>query len=140
LIEVLIRIERILDESDKKLISEQLQAYLKTGSEKYVYGLKSSELPHELNKLGKVYHAVHAAISGKDKYHVTKEYINFERVYKEHFVVVNQEISPKPTRTNSGMLQSPDDQDATFREKNGKQSKGYTITGTERQILTTLYN
>jgi hypothetical protein len=132
LIEVLIRIERILDESDKKLISEQLQAYLKTGSEKYVYGLKSSELPHELNKLGKVYHAVHAAISGKDKYHVTKEYINFERVYKEHFVVVNQEISPKPTKElNSGMLQSPDDQDATFREKNGKQSKGYTITGTE---------
>lgn len=52
LIEVLIRIERILDESDKKLISEQLEAYLKTGSEKYVYGLKSSELPHELKKLG----------------------------------------------------------------------------------------
>ena len=132
LIEVLIRIERILDESDKKLISEQLQAYLKTGSEKYVYGLKSSELPHELNKLGKVYHAVHTAISEKNEYHETKEFINFERVYKEHFVVVNQEISPKPTNElNSGMLQSPDDQDATFREKNGKQSKGYTITGTE---------
>jgi hypothetical protein len=132
LIEVLIRMERILDESDKKLISEQLQAYLKTGSEKYIYGLKSSELPHELNKLGKVYQAVHTTISGIDKYHETKEFINLERVYKEHFVVVDQEISPKPTKElNSGMLQSPDDQDATFREKNGKQSKGYTINGTE---------
>lgn len=79
-----------------------------------------------------MYHAVHTAISRKDKYHVTKEYINFARVYKEHFVIVNQEISPKPKEElNSGMLQSPDDWDATFREKNGKQNKGYTITGTE---------
>ena len=132
LIEVLIRLERILDETDKQLIGEQLQAYLKTGSDKYVYGLKSNELPRELEKLGKVYHAVHTQISGEDKYTGQKEFINFVRVYKEHFVVVNQEISSKPTEElNSGMLQSPDDQDATYRKKKEQHSKGYTINGTE---------
>lgn len=132
LIEVLIRLERILDETDKQLIGEQFQAYLKTGSDKFVYGLKANELPRELEKLGKVYHAVHTQINGEDKYSVQKEFINFARVYKEHFVVVNQEISSKPTeQLNSGMLQSPDDQDATYRKKKEQQSKGYTINGTE---------
>ena len=132
LIEVLIRLERILDETDKQLIGEQLQAYLKTGSDKYVYGLKSNELPRELEKLGKVYHAVHTQISGEDKYTGQKEFINFVRVYTEHIVVVNQEISSKPTEElNSGMLQSPDDQDATYRKKKEQHSKGYTINGTE---------
>jgi len=132
LIEVLIRLERILDKSDKQLIGEQLKAYLETGSGKYVYGLKSDDLPRELEKLGKVYYAVHTEINGKEKYQAKKEFVNFERAYKEHFVVVNQEISARPTEElNSGMLQSPDDPDATYRKKKEQQSKGYTINGTE---------
>jgi len=132
LIEVLIRLERILDETDKRQITEQLQAYLKTGSEKYIYGLKSNELPHELEKLGKVYHTIHTEINENNSYQAKKEFINFERAYKEHFIVVNHQINPKPTEElNSGMLQSPDDQDATYRKKKEQQSKGYTINGTE---------
>jgi hypothetical protein len=60
------------------------------------------------------------------------EFDNFERVYKEHFVEVDQQISPKPvTELNSGMLQSPDDQQATYRKKKEQQSKGFTINATE---------
>ena len=132
LIEVLIRLERILDETDIQSIGQHLQEYLKTGSGKYVYALKSSELPRELEKLGKVYHAIHCEIDGSEKYLNKKEFANFVRVYKEHFVVVGQEISPKPTEDlHSGMLQSPDDQDATYRKKKEQQSKGFTINGTE---------
>jgi len=132
LIEVLIRLERILEETDRQRIGEQLQTYLKTGSDKYVYGLKSNELPRELEKLGRVYYTVHCEINKKEKYQCKKEFINFSRVYKEHFVVVNQEINPKPSvELNSGMLQSPDDQDATYRQKKEQHSKGYTINGTE---------
>ena len=132
LIEVLIRLERILDETDKQLIGEQLRAYLEIGSGKYVYGLKSDDLPRELEKLGKVYLTVHTEINGKEKYKRKKEVINFERVYKEHFVVVDYEISSKPTEElNSGMLQSPDDQEATYRKKKEEQSKGFTINGAE---------
>jgi hypothetical protein len=132
LIEVLIRLERILDETDKLQIGGQLQGYLKTGSEKYVYGLKSDDLPRELEKLGTVYYTVYATINENEKYQTTKEFVNFTRVYRDHFVVVDQQISPKPTEElHSGMLQSPDDQDATFRKKKEQTSKGYTINGTE---------
>jgi len=132
LIEVLIRLERILDENDKQQIGGQLQGYLKTGSGKYVYGLKSEDLPRELEKLGKVYYTVNAAINENERYQNTKEFVNFARVYREHFVVVDQQISPRPTEgLHSGMLQSPDDQDATFRKKKEQTSKGYTINGTE---------
>jgi hypothetical protein len=132
LVEVLIRLERILEETDKQQIGEQLQAYLKVGSGKYVYGLKSDELPRELEQLGKVYYAVHTLISGKDEYKGKDEFTVFERVYQEHFIVVDQGICPKPVvELHSGMLQSPDDQDATYRKKKEQQSKGYTINGTE---------
>jgi len=132
LIEVLIRLERILDKTDLLQIGEQLQQYLRTGSDKYVYGLKSSELPRELEKLGQVYYTIHCIINENEKYQNNKEFINFSRVYKEHFVVVNHQINPKPTdELNSGMLQSPDDQDATYRKKRDQHSKGYTINGTE---------
>lgn len=132
LIEVLIRLGRILSETDKQLIGEQLQAYQKTGSEKYLYAIKPSELPHELEKLGKVYHTIYSEISDKNIYQQKKEFVNFMRAYKEHFIVVNQQVSPKPTEElNSGMMQSPDDQEATYRKKKDQQSKGFTINGTE---------
>ena len=132
LIEVLIRLERILDEPDKNLLGESLQSYLKTGSEKYVYGLKSKDLPRELNELGRVYHLVYNETNKSDKYRNTKEFINFERVFQEHFIVIDQEIKVKPNEElNSSMLQSPDDQQATYRKKKEQESKGFTINATE---------
>ncbi len=128
LVEVLIRLVRILEQTDKQEIVEQLQPYLKAGSDKYVYQLKSDELPGELEKLGKVYHTVYCKISKENSYQQKKEFINFERAYKEHFIIVNQQVSPKPAEElNSGMMQSPDDQDATYRKKKDQQSKGFTF-------------
>lgn len=132
LIEVLIRLIRILEEEDRLFISEELQPYLKKGTDKYIYGLKGNQLPHELEKLGKVYYRVFEWMSKKEQYHDKQEFINFEHAYREHFVVVEREVSPKPTEElTSSMLQSPDDPDATYRQKNGQQSKGFTINGTE---------
>ena len=130
IVEVLLRLERILDKTDKSLFTSQLQTYSKNGSDKYVYGLKSKDLPHELEKLGKLYHSIHIQI--KDKYDNEQEFINFERVYKEHFVVIEQQAGVKPSNElHSGMLQSPDDEDATYRKKRKEESKGYTINATE---------
>ena len=58
LIEVLTRLDRILEEEDRPYTAELLQPYLKAGTDKYIYGLKASQLPHELEKLGKVYYLV----------------------------------------------------------------------------------
>jgi len=130
LIEILLRLERILDAQDKESMFSYLEPYLKRGSEKYVYELKPTDLPHELEKLGQIYYAIFQHVS--TKYENQKEYINFKRVYNEHFVVVELQISPKPAEElHSGMLQSPDDQQATYRKKNQTVSKGYTINAIE---------
>ncbi len=43
-----------------------------------------------------------------------------KRVYREHFVVIDREVSSRPAEElNSSMLQSPDDIDATYRQKKG---------------------
>ncbi len=41
------RLERILDETDRRQIGEQLREYIKTGSEKYVYGLRCPALDYK---------------------------------------------------------------------------------------------
>jgi hypothetical protein len=94
--------------------------------------LKSSELPHELEKLGKIYYTIFEWLSKKEEYHSRKEYINFTRAYNEHFVVKGEEVNPRSEKElTRSMLQSPDDVDATYRKKNGEQSKGFSINITE---------
>ena len=132
LIEVLLRLERILGEEDKQFIGKQLEPYLKKGTDKYIYGLKAKQLPFELERLGKVYFTVFEWMSRKEQYQGKKEFINFQRTYREHFVVVEREVIPRPAEElTSSMLQSPDDPDATYRQKNGQHYKGFTINGTE---------
>lgn len=132
LIEVLVRLDRILLEKDKQFIHKQLEAYLNKGADKYIYALKGNQLPHELEKLGKVYYRVFEWMREKKEYQDKKEFINFQRAYKEHFVVVDGETNTRPTEElHSGMLQSPDDPDATYRQKRGEHNKGFTINGTE---------
>lgn len=132
LVEVLIRLERILEKSDLQSIGELLQAYLGKGSHKYVYGLKSGDLPRELEKLGQVYYAVHSEIHQNPVYQAKKEFINFMRVFQEQFVIVNEQITPKSNEElHSGMLQSPDDPDATYRHKRDQQCKGFALNVTE---------
>jgi len=132
LIEILLRVFRILDNTDKELFSGKLSAYTKEGSQKYVYKLKAKDISHELNEIGKLYQLVHNEINKSDKYTGTKEYVVFERVYKEHFIVLDNKIEIRANEDlHSGMLQSPDDQDATYRNKRGEASKGFTVNATE---------
>jgi hypothetical protein len=56
----------------------------------------------------------------------------FDRIYFEHFAVVDSKIEVKPKEElNSSCLQSPDDLDATYREKRGQSYRGQTINVTE---------
>jgi len=130
LIEVLLRFARIFDNQDKDILSSEIKPYNKLGSQKYVYNLKSSDLTHELEKLGKLYHTVYELL--KLKYSDSDEFRIFERAFKEHFTIVEGESKAKPNNElNSSMLQSPDDEDATYRKKRDQESKGFTINATE---------
>lgn len=130
LIEVLLRLSRLFDDADKDALSEQIKPYSKFGSQKYVYALKSSDLTHELKKLGELYYTVHQYV--KIKYSNTDEFRIFERAYNEHFTIIEGTATAKfNNELNSSMLQSPDDENATYRKKRDQESKGFTINATE---------
>ena len=130
LIETVLRTARIFTKEDKEALSEHISPYAKNGSQKYVYQLKSSDLPHELQKLGELYYAISQQIG--EKYKDTKEYRIFQRAYQEHFTVIEKSVVAKDSKElHSGMLQSPDDEEASFRKKRGEATKGYTINATE---------
>ena len=56
LIEVVLRVYRILSKSDKKKFNEQFSSYKDSDSEHYIYHLKGSDLPHELSKITSLYY------------------------------------------------------------------------------------
>ena len=124
------RLSRLFDDTDKDALQKQIKPYSKLGSQHYVYGLKSSDLPHELQKLGKLYYTVYQYV--KIKYSDTDEFRIFKRAYDEHFTVIEGEAKAKGNKElNSSMLQSPDDEDATYRKKREIENKGFTIDAAE---------
>ncbi len=130
LVEVLIRLQRILSDSDKELYKEILSPYVSQKSTNFVYDLKKSDIPHKLKELALVYHNLYETLKPAYKTNATWEI--FERVYKEHFKIELEEITVKePKEIGSSSLQSPDDIDATYRKKRGKSYKGQTVNVTE---------
>jgi len=130
LIEVIIRIYRVLSEKDKKRFSKQFEVYVKNTSNQYIYRLKSSELPHELEKIGALYFWIDQNL--KPSYQGLAIFKIFDRVYHEHFTVSKEKVEVKSGHDlHSGCLQSPDDIDATYREKRSKKSKGQSLNVVE---------
>lgn len=126
LVEMLIRIYRVLSDADKKRVRERFAPYVEKTATQYVYTIKSSDIPHELEKLADLYLWINQNI--KPAYSNLSIFKTFDRVFAEHFTVSDETIQPKPrNQLHSGCLQSPDDLDATYREKNGKKSKGQVI-------------
>lgn len=130
LIEMIIRLHRALSDADKQRVAEQFQAYINKTSGQYIYHIKASALPHELEKIAQLYHWIYETLSSS--YADLEIFKTFERVYQEHFTVVAEQITVKGSeQLHSGCVQSPDDVEATYRDKNGNSSKGQAINVTE---------
>jgi len=134
LIEVIIRLYRVLSEEDQTTFTDQFAAYVKRTSGQYMYALKASDLPHEFEKVGQLYHwIIENLVTTYGSYEI---FATVLRVYTEHFTLINNVITLKPSdQLNSDMVQSPDDLDATYRNKNGKTSKGQVINVVETAHL-----
>jgi len=130
LVEVLLRLVRVLGEEDKSRLAERLSAYTADTSQRFVYTLERDALPRELEKLAVVYAQLHEEL--RDGYGDTAAFQVFERVFLEHFVVVENRIEARPSNAlGSGTLQSPDDLDATYRHKHGEDFQGQVVSVTE---------
>jgi len=92
LIECLLRLQRDLSDTDKALFNNLLQQYTENTSQNYVYRLKPSDLPHELEQIGQIYQKLHQELKGYQK---SNSFKNFKRVYREHFVEVETKVEGK---------------------------------------------
>jgi hypothetical protein len=130
LVELVIRLYRILSEADTQRFAERFSDYINKTSGQYIYTLKASDIPHEFEKIGELYHWIYRHL--KSTYGECDIFRVFERVFAEHFTVVDQKIEVKGSdQLSSDSAQSPDDLDATYRKKNGKEAKGQQINVTE---------
>ncbi|MBN1759621.1 MAG: hypothetical protein JW863_14940 [Chitinispirillaceae bacterium] len=130
LVEVLIRLDRILSKRDKQKLKELLDPYINQTSSAFVYGLKRTDIPHELQKIADLYHRLYLLL--KPSYGDTEVFKIFERVYHDHFCIIADKIIVRDSKElTSSSLQSPDDIDATFRTKRDSNYSGQVVNVTE---------
>ena len=130
LIEMLIRLYRVLSDEDKVRFNDILAPYIKQSSGQYIYDLQRASIPHEQEKLGQLYHKLYEAL--KESYGDFEVFSVFERVYTEHFTIIDDKITVRtPKELNGSTLQSPDDIDAAYRQKRGRHYRGQSVNITE---------
>ena len=130
LIEMLIRLYRVLSDEDKVRFNDILAPYIKQSSGQYIYDLQRASIPHEQEKLGQLYHKLYEAL--KESYGDFEVFSVFERVYTEHFTIIDDKITVRtPKELNGSTLQSPDDIDAAYRQKRGCHYRGQSVNITE---------
>jgi len=131
LVEGLQRLWRIFDESDRDKYRELFAPYVKDSSEHYIYNMKSGESGKCLDDLAKIYTGLHLSLIGK--YGENKVFAEvFSRLCREHTKTEEGKIEIRPQdEIPSGALQSPDDTEATYRNKRGEQHRGYSAQITE---------
>lgn len=133
LAEILRRLYKTLSETDQQKYLAWFTPYLK-GGEKYVYGLKGSEYGAELEALTAVYYGLGQALG--EHYKEQAVFQAFERVYSEHFKEAGPEagfpLALRPVEElGSGVLQSPDDTEATFKSKRKEPHRGFAVMAAE---------
>ena len=130
LVELLLRIWRILSDEDKTRFKEQFEPYVNKTSGQYIYSLQASDIPHEIEKIAHLYYWIDQNL--KPSYAECEIFKTFERVYAEQFVVVQEKVEIKPPEhISSSSVQSPDDLDATYRNKDRKDIRGQSINVVE---------
>jgi len=130
LVEVLQRVHRMLDEADREHYVEEFEPFVKGSSGQYTYRLKGEDIPDHLQHIGELMWHLVEDLEGR--YSEERAYQVLRRVFEEHFVV--EEGAPRPKEGNelsASSLQSPDDWEATYREKRRKGHVGYVANAAE---------
>lgn len=132
LLEIVINLDQILSDNDKSMFSKELNKYTSFDSKEYIYNLSSKDLPHEIKKIAEFYYKLHLHLKAKSTYDNIKEFQLFERVYREHIKIEDSIVTVIPAKElPSDILQSPYDEDATYRSKNKEESQGFKINAVE---------
>lgn len=131
LVEAIQRAHRILSETDQARLEENFAAYLKGSAGHYTYRVKGKEAIQEhLQQVGTTIQILLAEL--KEAYAEEKAYQVLERIFSEHFNLIENGVCPKENQElSSGSLQSVDDLEASYRTKRNHHHKGYVANITE---------
>jgi hypothetical protein len=147
LVEVLQRVHRMLKEEDQARYADVFAPYLQGTSGQYTYRLKSSEIDEHLQRIGELMDKLIGELPAP--YAEEETYQLLQRVFREHFTVESDaEGPPSPPGNPSAQtslrlrpkageelsassLQSPDDPQATYRQKRGEDYIGYVANLSE---------
>lgn len=126
LVEVVQRLAREMSEADQDRSAQELEPYLKGSSGHYVYRIKPEDKNRHLQEIGRVMSQLVEGLA--TDYAENDTYQLFKRVFEEHFVVEADGLRLKTGQElNSSSIQSPDDQEATYRRAKGKSARGYLV-------------
>lgn len=130
LVEVLQRVHRMLSEADQAGYAEAFAPYVQGHAGQYVYHMQREEIGAHLQQIGEFMQGL--LVELKPAYAAEPVYQVLERVFGEHFQVKETLVEAKPNEVLSATsLQSPDDLEATYREKRGQGYQGYVANVTE---------
>ncbi len=130
LVEVLQRVYRMLTKEDQGHYAEEFAPYIQGHAGQYVYHLKGQDTNEHLQKIGELMQRL--LVELQPSYAQEPVYQMFERVFGEHFRVEEKGLKIKIGKElSASSLQSPDDLEATYRQKNNKSFRGYVANLTE---------
>lgn len=138
LVEVMQRVWRMLSAADQAVYAAVFDPYRQGTAGQYCYRVKNEDVPGHLAAIGQVmYRLVGDLAAG---YADQPAYQVLRRVFVEHFALTEETSEKTETervRVKAGeelsasSLQSPDDWEATYREKHGRGHRGYVSNLTE---------
>jgi hypothetical protein len=141
LVEVLQRVYRMLHEADQQREEAALAPYRRGTSGQYCYHLHGADIPGHMERIGQLMQRLVrelAATYGEDPV-----YLVLCRVFREHFAPGDGDDPPPSVEhgpalrvktdkeVGSQSLQSPDDLEATYRNKGGLKHRGYVLNLSE---------
>ena len=131
LVEVVLRMWRVLGKADQALHEERFAPYVKAKtSGQFLYRLRKSDIDATLEQLGGFYAWMTEALEGG--YGSTEVYRIAARVFAEHFTRAEEKVAVRAAKEMaSDSLQSPDDVDATYRKKDEEAYHGFVLHATE---------
>lgn len=137
-VEVVQRVWRMLTAKDQDYYAEVFEPFCQGTSGQYCYRLKAEEVAEHLTMVGQVMEYLLREL--EVRYTDQPTYQMLRRVFAEHYVLVAGKVkgsdwaqvrAKEGDELSGNSLQSPDDWEATFRNKGGQGYRGYVANLTE---------
>jgi len=131
LVEVMIRVRRMLCSIDRKRYAKLLDPYVSKSSTRFVFGVSSEQGRKHIAHIGRIMAILVKALAQTYSEHPT--YALLRRVFEEQFIPEGDDgwRPRQPGEFSSPLVCSPDDQEASTRSKRGVKHKGYAVNITE---------